>query len=300
MNVSIERWFPPGAWALPTGLTSTGLTVGLAVTASLLPWLTGQFGWRSSFLIMAPFGLVGAAVWWWYARDEPAQHRSTNAAEVALIASDHGEHHAADGQPAWLRVLKNRNALLLTLSYACMNFVYYVIFSWGFYYLVSVRGIAAQEAGFLTSAQWIGAGAGAALGGWFCDRQCRTMGLRWGCRIPIVIGMVMSAALLIGVAVTPNAYVAAGMLGLCFFFNQTCEGAYWASSIAIGGRHAGAAGGLMNTGGNGMGFVNAILLSTVAEYFGWTMAIAIGAGFALVGAGLVLLVRADQTVDQVA
>jgi len=110
--------------------------------------------------------------------------------------------------------------------------------------------------------------------------------------------MVTSAALLIGVAVTPSAYVAAGMLVLCFFFNQTCEGAYWASSIAIGGPHAGAAGGLMNTGGNGMGFVNAILLSTVAEYFGWTMAIAIGAGFALVGAGLVLFVRADETVDQ--
>ena len=105
MNVSIERWFPPGAWALPTGLTSTGLTVGLAVTASLLPWLTGQFGWRSSFLIMAPFGLFGAVVWWWYARDDPAQHRGTNAAEVALIASDHGEHRGADGQPAWLRVL---------------------------------------------------------------------------------------------------------------------------------------------------------------------------------------------------
>ena len=37
------------------------------------------------------------------------------------------------------------------------------------------------------------------------------------------------------------------MLGLCFFFNQMTEGPYWASSIAIGGRHAGAAGGLMNT-----------------------------------------------------
>jgi ACS family glucarate transporter-like MFS transporter len=301
INVSIERWFPVNGWAFPTGLTSSGLTVGLAVTASLLPWLMGQFGWRTSFIILAPFGLVGAALWWWYARDDPAQHRAINAAEIALIASDHGEPvSSAVGQPAWLRVLKNRNVLLLTLSYACMNFVFYVVFSWGFYYLVTVRGFATQEAGFLTSAQWIGAGAGAALGGWFCDFQCRRIGLRWGCRLPIIIGMVTSAALLIGVAVSPNAYVAAGMLGLCFFFNQTTEGAYWASSIAIGGRHAGAAGGLMNTGANGMGFVNAILLSVVANYFGWTIAIAIGAGFALAGAALILLVRADQTVDELA
>ncbi len=301
MNISIERWFPPAGWGFPTGLTSTGLTLGLAATASLLPWLMDQFGWRTGFVIMAPFGIVGAALWWWYARDDPAQHRGTNAAEVALIASSHVQSGVSGAaQPGWLLILKNRDMLLLTLSYVCMNFVYYVIFSWGFYYLVKVRGFGAQEAGFLTSIQWICAGAGAALGGWFCDRQCRRIGIRWGCRMPILIGMVTSAVLLLGVAFTPSAYAAAVLLGLCFFFNQTTDATYWASSIAIGGRHAGAAGGLLNTGGNIIGFVNAILLSMVAQYFGWTAAIAVGALFALVGAGLILLVRADQTVDQAA
>jgi ACS family glucarate transporter-like MFS transporter len=301
MNISIERWFPPAGWAFPTGLTSTGLTLGLAATAALLPWLMHQFGWRTAFVLMAPFGVVGAALWWWYARDEPAEHPGTNSAEVALIASNHAHAAVSDGsRPGWLLVLKNRDMLLLTLSYVCMNFVYYVIFSWGFYYLVKVRGFAEQEAGFLTSIQWICAGAGAALGGWFCDRRCRSIGMRWGCRTPILIGMLTSAALLLGVAFTPSAYAAAVMLGLCFFFNQTTDATYWASSIAIGGRHAGAAGGLLNTGGNAIGFVNAILLSAIAQYFGWTAAIAFGALFALAGAGLILLVRADQTVDQTA
>ena len=30
------------------------------------------------------------------------------------------------------------------------------------------------------------------------------------------------------------------------FFNQLNEGPYWATSVAVGGRHAGAAGGVMN------------------------------------------------------
>lgn len=299
MGVNIQRWFPIGNWALPTGLTSSGLTLGLAGTASLLPWMMGQFGWRTSFIALAPMGLLGAALWWWYGRDDPVMHSSVNAEELAMIAVGRDVSDQANSTgPAWHQVLRNRDVLLLTLSYACMNFVFYLVFSWGFYYLVKVRGFAAQEAGFLTSAQWIFAGAGAALGGWAGDFQCRRLGLRWGYRTVILTSMVLSAVLLLGAAFTTSAYLAAAMIGLCFFFNQSTEGSYWASSTAIGGHHVGAACGVMNTGANAMGFVNALLLALVADRFGWTVAIAIGAGFALLGAGLILLVRCDRPMDQ--
>ncbi len=299
MMSAIERWFPTGGWGVPGGLTSSGLTVGLAATASLLPWLMGQFGWRTSFLILAPFAFVAAALWWWYSRDRPQQHPSINAAEVELIVS--GQIRVTSGEAsiaAWRRVLKNRDALLMMLSYSSMNFVFYVVFSWGFYYLVTVRGFAAQEAGFLTSAQWIMGAAGAAVGGWLCDRLCLRLGLRWGCRWPVVIGCTVSAALLVGVALHPNAYAAAAMLGLCFFFNQATEGAFAANAAAIGGRHSGATYGLMNTGANLMGFVNALLLSSVAAWLGWKVAIAMGAVFALLSALFILLARADRQIDQ--
>ena len=37
VNASVVRWFPPGRWALPLGLTSTGLTLGGATGAILVP-----------------------------------------------------------------------------------------------------------------------------------------------------------------------------------------------------------------------------------------------------------------------
>jgi predicted MFS family arabinose efflux permease len=81
-----------------------------------------QVGWRTSFVILAPFGLAAAGLWWWYARDNPALHKATNDAEVALIATGRAEEKSARGEhPAWLRVLKNRDALLVALSYSCMN-----------------------------------------------------------------------------------------------------------------------------------------------------------------------------------
>ena len=41
-----------------------------------------------------------------------------------------------------------------------------------------------------------------------------------------------------------------------------------------------------------MGFVNALLLAGLAERFGWTVAIGVGAAFAVTGAILILLVVA--------
>ena len=302
VTTTIERWFPIGGWGLPNGLSSTGLTVGLAATASLLPWLIAELGWRQSFVAMAPAGLLMGVAWWWYVRDRAPEHRAVNAAEIALIGAGRGapaaSPAAAGAEPAWRRIVRDRNVLRLMASYACMNFVFYLVFSWGYYYLVTVRGFGEQQAGFLTSLQWLGAGAGAALGGWVCDRQCRRLGMRWGCRWMVLVGMIAQAALLAGVAYWPDPAVAAAMLGLCFFFNQTCEGSYWTSAMAVGGRHAGAASGVMNTGANLMGFVNALLLAGIAQALGWAAAIATGSVFALAGAALILSVRADEQMDQ--
>ncbi len=300
VGASIMRWFPKGRWGLPNGLTSTGLTLGYAACAPLLAWLVVSIGWRQSFLVLAPLGFLAAALWWWYARDEPARHRAINAEEIALIESGRSADEASAARPPrneWLRVLKNRNVLLVALSYACMNFVFYDAFNWFFYYMVTVREFSAQDAGIVTSSQWIAGAAGAALGGWICDRFCSGLGLCWGCRIPILAGLVISGALLIGGSVTLNVQAAVVMLVLCFFFNQLTEGAYWQTAIAVGGQYAGTSCGVLNTGGNLMGIVNALAVPIIAELLGWTFAMAMGGVVALVGAGLMLLVRTDRPYD---
>jgi ACS family glucarate transporter-like MFS transporter len=304
INTSVVRWFPPGRWALPQGLSSTGLTLGGAAGAIVVPLLVAELGWRPAFLIIAPLGLVVAWLWWWYARDNPRDHPGVNAAEAEYIEAGREPlalRDAAGGsqveQPVWLKVLKNRDVLLLTLSYSAMNYVFYIIFNWFFYYLVEVREFSATDAGFVTSAQWIAGAAGATLGGWLCDRMCGKLGLRWGCRWPIIFGMGISVLLLLVGAFHPSAWIAVTAMVLLFFFNQLNEGPYWAASIAIGGRHAGAAGGVMNTGANAMGVVNALLVPWLAMGFGWTVAIASAAVFALIGIGLMLLVRADCPIE---
>lgn len=297
VNATICRWFPPGGWGLPCGLNNASLTLGIAVSAPVLAWLIAAYGWRVSFWIIAPIGILVAGLWWWYSRDFPAEHAAANEAEVALINANRPQIVITPTfPPGWVRVLKDRNILLLTLSYAFSNFVFYSAFSWWFYYLVEVRAFDSSTAGFATSSQWIAGALGAVLGGWLCDRLCRKVGLCWGSRWPIIIGQVLVAAAVIIGAYHGNAVVAVACLALAFFAQQLTESAYWNSSIAIGNQLAGAAGGVLNTGGNAMGIVNALLVAWFAQAFGWPFAIASGAIFALIAGALLLFVRSDEPV----
>jgi len=140
----IGDWFPPGGRALPNGLSSSGLTLGAAATGPLIAWLAETVGWRASFAVTAPLAWGAAALWWWYARDRPSQHASVNEAELALIQCGQAESVETE-TGAWKLVLRDRNVLLLTASYFCMNYVFYIFFNWFFVYLVQVRGFAAVE-----------------------------------------------------------------------------------------------------------------------------------------------------------
>lgn len=300
-NPAVMSWFPIGGWALPQGLSSTALNLGVAASAPFLAWSIVEYGWRTSFLILSPLGLMLAVLWWWYARDDPDQHEAVNEAEIELIRAGrtgNGDEHEEAAKISLLRLLSNRDVLWLTLSYFCMNYTFFVVFSWFFYFLVEVRGFSMTDAGFVTSAQWIAGGAGAAISGWYCDRLCRRIGLRWGCRWPLIIGGTASAICLIGGILHPSPAIAIALLVASFFFNQAMESPYWTTSIAIGGRHAGAVGGAMNTGGVTIGIFNAVLVPWMAIIFGWTVAILSAAMFALMAVGMILLVRADRQVPQ--
>ncbi len=297
INVAVSRWFPIGGWALPTGLSSSGLTLGFAATAPVVTWMVQDFGWRASFLILAPLGFVLAGVWWWYARDYPGEHGSVNEAELALITSNRiPPVTTVTNPPGWVRILKDRNIVLLTLSYSFSNFIFYSVFSWFPYYLIKIRGIDPTTTGYATASQWIAAAAGAALGGWLCDRLCKRIGVRWGGRWPIIIGQLGCAVFLFIGAYHSDPMIAVIMLGLCFFFQQITEGAYWSSSIAIGNQFAGAAGGVINTGANAMGALNALLVPWFASVFGWPFAVASAGIFTLIAMLLMMFVRADETI----
>jgi len=289
--LAVRNWFPPNHWALPNALGNTGLTLGWAVTAPLVAWLTLTIGWRESFLVVAPLGFAIALLWWWYGRDFPAEHPATGEAEIEFIGSRRPEREAPG---AWKHVLRNKNVLLLALSYFSMNYVFYIFFNWFFIYLVEERGLANLEGGFLAMIPTLAGAVGATVGGFWCDALSRRRGIRRGCCVPPLISLPLVALLLWAGAAADNIWLAVGLLALGFGGTQITEGAYWSAVTAVAGRHTATASGIMNTGGNLVGGVGALLVPFLAEKFGWLIALSSGSVMAIIAALLWLHIRPDQ------
>jgi cyanate permease len=64
--------------------------------------------------------------------------------------------------------------------------------------------------------------------------------------------------------------------------------------IAVGGRQASTACGVMNTGGNLANGIVALLVPVLVDRVGWSAAVAGGAGFAFVAAAIWLVTAADR------
>ncbi len=291
---TVASWFPVSQWGLATGLSSTGLTLGAAATAPIVVWLMQAYGWRDALLITAPTAFIIAVIYYWYVTDDPKDHPRISEAELSLIKS--GRPSAEDGpqKGAWKHALKNKNVLLITISYFCMNYVFYLFFNWFFFYLVDVKGFSAADAGMLTAALWVLGAVGATAGGFICDVLVRRLGMRLGTRYLAMTALILSAVFLYIGAVSDNVVITVVMLCICFACNQLTEAPFWVATMAVSGKHASVATGVLNTGGNLPGIVGGMLVPVTAKLLGWPAAIITGSLFAIIGASLWILVRADE------
>jgi ACS family glucarate transporter-like MFS transporter len=242
-------------------------------------------GWRASFYITSLAALVVAMIWYFSVTDYPDENPS-------LEAWQRESHDRQRAQPkSGIRslplsdLLKNRNVLLLSLSYICEGYVLFIFVFWLYLYLVQVRGFTILSGGFAASLPWLTAFACTPVGGWICDRLAEKNGRIVAARIVIMIGYGVSGVLLFTAALAAgrNASVAALCLsigGLYF-----AEPAFWATAVHISGENVGASSGLMNTAGILGGIVSTSLVPVLVQHFGWITAFGSGAMVALACTG---------------
>jgi MFS family permease len=265
----VARWFPPGQRGPAQGLINTSMLVGGAATPVLVGYLVKHLEWRWAFLLFASLGVLWAAGFFYWFRDDPADHSGVNEAERRLITLGTGSTPEAEKHPPipWRRVLSSANVWLLGGIITCMAFFTYLYYFWYPTYLEKGRGVDPVDSGWLAGLV-LGSGAvGSVLGGYFHDALVwRTGSRRWSRRVLGCTSLSLGALFLLVSIQCANAAVSAVFTAVATFFVAFPIATWWAVVTEISGQHLGALFGLMNSLGVPGGVASQVFLGRFSDY----------------------------------
>jgi sugar phosphate permease len=294
MTGVFESWFPSSRWGFVTGLSSSAMHVGAALTAPLIVALAGALGWQRAVLWTALPMAVLTGCWARYGRDRPREHPSVSAEELEELGDGAQEATPPATLERMKRLVRNRNILLIAVSYLCLNYAFFLLMTAPFLYLTQQRHLSHVDGGWLATLPPIGAAVGAWVGGDLTDRLCVRFGLRWGLRlIPLVSLSLAGALLLLGVH-AHAVPVAVACFVLAYGFVELNEAPVGAALMQIARADSMPGFGIINTGGNLGGVVCYPILGYLSGRGEWNAAFSIGTGFCVAAGALWLWVRADE------
>ncbi len=284
---AIGNWMSGSERAFAYSIIIAAAAAGSAFTGPLVAWSMVNLGWRDAFYICAALAALIGAGWHVYATDRPEEHRGISKAELEFIRHGKTKPREEDGM-SWWTLLRDPNIALICASYFLSSYVLFTFIFWFYLYLVDERKFSILSGGFFTSMPYILALAVVPAGGYLSDRMGR--------RFVAMCGFGISGVSLFFGTRAANPYLALGALSISVAFLMATEGPFWSSTIHIAGRHAGAAGGIMNMAGNLGGVASTALFPVIVKHFGWPVALGSGSVLAIAGGLIWPLIRTDGDV----
>jgi MFS transporter, ACS family, glucarate transporter len=241
----MSRWFPAAERGRVQGLMLTTALAAGAAAPTAAAYLIEHAGWRWAFGAFGAVGFLWAVGFWWWFRDDPAEHPSVNAAEVELIRAGVGPPRHAGPIP-WAAVVRNPGIGLLGLAIVCSSFNSYLYYSWFSTYLQDGRKLPNIEAGWLSSLVLGGSAVGVLAGGVIADLLLRSGSVVWGRRLLGGSAYLVAAGCLFFAARTESPTTLAALAALSSLCVQLSLPTWWSAAIEQSGRHVGALFGLLN------------------------------------------------------
>jgi MFS family permease len=282
---SIGRWFPPGERARAQGFVWGASRVGGALTPLIVFPLMAALGWRGVFYLFGAAGLVWAAVWSVWYRDQPARHPAVSPEELAEITA--GAPPAGHVGVPWGQLFRSRQLWLIMAMYWCYVWGSMFYLTWFPEYLEKGRGLLKEETAVFAALPFVMGAVGNLFGGFLSDRLSRRYGLHVGRRLLGSVCLALSALLLLATALTTGKVSAVVFLAVGFGVMDCMLPAAWALCLDVGQQYAGAVSGAMNTAGQAGGFVCTVLFGyLVAESGDYNVPLFVIAAMVLLSAAL--------------
>ncbi|RMF43307.1 MAG: MFS transporter [Planctomycetota bacterium] len=256
---ALYQWLPARERGIGQGIFHSGARIGAAMSLVIMPALIAWIGWRMMFVANGMVGIVWAAIWWFWFRDAPEDHRWTSDEEARMIAEGIREHRPVNASLPFIQIVTSKNVLLAMFQYAASNITFFISITWFHPYLKERWG---EMSANLAALPLLVGAAALWLSGWTVTRLHHRGWPVASRRVPAMIGYALGATGLLLCTQVSHLDVAWPLV-LCFslaiFGVEMTLSPSWAFCMDIGGDRSGAVSGAMNMVGNLGSALSAVL-----------------------------------------
>ena len=300
----VAETMPPQHRARYAAYVQVGAPLGVLLAAYLGGFLEPRIGWRASFMVSAfPAWAVAFAVWRWLPESDvwqrrarplsPRLSRADTGASVLPRGSGRGSNRTAEGQTQWrglahvVALSSYRRLLALLFVVLLVNSeAYWFTYSWLPPYLQLVRKLSARSAGLLMARMQYGAILGYAIFGRLADRFGRRP-------VFCAFAAMMAVGLLPPTLLWNWASARDGLIPTSMIIAGLGTG-LWSGvgpmiSEMLPTQVRNTALGLLLNVTRGIQFATPLMITFLSSRIGFGAALAIGAMFSAIGAGMVWL-----------
>jgi MFS transporter, ACS family, hexuronate transporter len=251
---AVSQWLSPHERATALGYALLAVPLALAIGGPVCTALLGWLDWRLTFVALFILSIAWVPLWYLLFRDDPAESRFVNAAELAHIRISDPSVSAAPQavvkswpEPAVLKMLLT-NGTLLANNWAFFVFGYFLFFfmTWLPSYLEQAYGLHLHTVGLFTVLPWLAAAIVLWLLARWSDHLLKTTGRLRIARSYLIAGSQFVAALaVIPVALTHDLTLAIAGITVAVAASMGASAAYSAVNVDIVPERAATALGIM-------------------------------------------------------
>ena len=256
---ALYSWLPAKERGLGQGIFHSGARIGAAASLVLMPIVIDAIGWRWTFVANAAIGLLWGGIWWFWYRDDPADHHRVNTEELELIRTGIAEAENPDApQVPYIQVVTSANVLLAMFQYAASNITFFISMTWLRPYIVKTWG---DDVAWCSSIPLLFGAVALWCSGYLVTALHKAGRPVMSRRLPAMTGYALGA---VGLLLTTQTVDASSVWPFIVCFSIALFGVEmtlspsWAFCMDIGGSRSGAVSAAMNMVGNMGAAVSAV------------------------------------------
>jgi MFS transporter, ACS family, glucarate transporter len=266
LTKSFSTWLPSDERTRAQGIMWTFARWGGAFTPPLVVAIFAIVSWRWAFVIFGMLGVIWAVFFYAWYRDDPRDHKSVNAAELALLEGN-AELASGHGNVPWGKLVRSRTIWLLWAQYFCLSYPWYFYITWLPTFLKDRNPEMSDT--YLASLAILPlffGGLGSLFSGFTSARIARATGsVSTTRKMLAAVGFFGAATMMFTSTTVSGAIVVMVMMGFASFCNDLIMPGAWATCMDVGGKYAGTVSGSMNMMGNLAGFVAPVVAGMIRD-----------------------------------